>query len=120
MTQPTLFDAPSTRGASRKSDPATSRDAGRSMTGMVLRDQQALVLEAVAARGEANPHEVQTWLRAHERPCPERNAIGSRFRELTEMGMVRPEGTRPGPSGRGEQVVAVTDKGREWVAGRTE
>jgi hypothetical protein len=55
------------------------------MSGQTLRDQQALVLEAVACQERgANAHEVQTWLRAHGRPCPERNAIGTRFRELRD------------------------------------
>ena len=108
------FAAPATRGASRHDGPRTSRAAGRSMTGPILRDQQAVVLEAVAGCGRANAHDVQRWLAEHGRPLIERNGIGSRFRELRENGWLRllPDVQHE----RVGQVHEPTDAGRERLA----
>ena len=114
MTQPSLFDAPATRGASRASDPRTSRDAGRSMTGQVLRDQQALVLGCVGSTATA--WEITTTLlrRGHR---VQQNVVAKRLSELRELGLVRlTGGTRPGSSHRHQQVYALTERGREVAA----
>lgn len=119
--QPSLFDAPATRGASRASDPQTSRDAARSMSGEVLRDQQALVLGALAWHEDATAFELwgdlwQRFLPGHPRG-PKENVICKRLGELAEMGMVARTGdTRPGSSHRHQMVWRITDKGREAVA----
>lgn len=110
MSQPTLFDAPATRGASRQSDPATSREAARSVSGTVLRDQQALVLSAVGYAATA--YEVWERLSARGHRVKE-NVCSKRLGELRELGMVRLTGmTRPGSSSRPQQVFALTDEGR--------
>src|SRR5690554_4664785 len=118
---PTLFEAPATRGASRKTDPATSREAARSMSGHVLRDQQRLVLTGLAdccrVRGDGNAWEVWQTLTARGRVVKE-NVISKRLGELRSLGLVRVAGApRPGSSHRKQLVFVVTDKGREWLAG---
>lgn len=109
-----IFDIPATRGASRRSDPATSREAARSVSGEVLRDQQALVLGCI--RGDATAWEITTVL-LHRGHGVQQNVVAKRLTELRELGMVRLTGeTRPGVSHRRQQVWTVTDKGREAVA----
>lgn len=122
MAQPTLFDAPVTRGASRRSDPQSSRDAGRSMSGEVLRYQQALVLGlvaevAAAGEGDATAAEVaqHAW-EAHGLHL-QQNVAAKRLGELREKAMVRETGTRPGWTGRPCLRFALTAAGREWLAG---
>ena len=118
MTQASLFDyAPTTARAARTDGP-TQKAAAKAMSGHILRDQQAIVLEATAGCGVrgANAHEVQTWLRDRGRTAPERNAVGSRFRELSEKGLVRLDRTRPGPTGQPEKVYVATEIGRRVVA----
>ena len=122
MAQPSLFEAPATRGASRRSDPQSSRDAGRSMSGEVLRDQQALVLRlvaevAAAGDGDATAAEVarHAWVR-HGLHL-QQNVAAKRLGELREKAMVREAGTRPGWTGRSCLCFALTAKGREWLAG---
>lgn len=116
--QQQLFGAPATRGASRRSDPHTSRDAGRSMSGDVLRDQQALVLGALSWHEDATAFELwgdlwQRFLPGHPRG-PKENVVARRLTELHEMGLIRLTGdTRPGSSSRRQQVWEITDKGRE-------
>ena len=122
MTQASLFDAPATRGASRASDPATSREAGRSMSGQVLRDQQALVLSALCAlhrrlcRG-GNAFEVQCHLGPR---APQQSVISKRLGELVERGMVEPFDHRPGPSSRQQIVYRPTREGSAWISSRGE
>lgn len=110
MSQPTLFDAPVTRGASRQSDPQTSRDAGRSVSGHVLRDQQRRVLAAVVRLGDATAWDVVSWLMS---PM-QQNVASKRLGELAEMGAVELTGaTREGSSRRSLQVWRATDAGRD-------
>lgn len=116
MTQPTLFDAPATRGASRKSDPTTAVAAGRSMSGAHLRDQQRLVLHAAEVCGHwakgATAYEVWSLLNRQGNRIKE-NVVSKRLGELAELGMVRLTGaTRPGSSHRHQQVFEVTEDGR--------
>lgn len=103
MNQPTLFDAPATRGASRRTDPQTSRDAGRSMSGDVLRQQQALVLRGL---GHIDCTAYEVWLRLQDEPSrPKENVISKRLGELVDAGMVEPTGsTRPGSSHREQKA----------------
>lgn len=115
------FNAPATRGASRRSDPRTSVDAGRSLEGQPLRDQQALVLGAVVQMGDATAFEL--WEHLYARfiagypRSPKENVIARRLTELRELGMVRLTGeTRPGSSHRKQQVWAVTEAGRQATA----
>lgn len=111
MSQPSLFDAPAERGASRGSDPATSREAGRSMSGQVLRDQQALVLGSVSASGSTAWQVTCDLLRRGH--TVQQNVVAKRLGELRDLGMVRLTGeTRPGSSSRHLQVFALTDAGR--------
>lgn len=106
---PTLFDAPPTRGASRATDPATSRDAARSLSGPVLRDQQALVLRSVDWLIEASAWEIHCHLGYRV----QQNVVAKRLGELVDLGMVRFTGkTRPGSSHRLQRVYALTDAGR--------
>lgn len=112
--QPSLFDAPATRGASRKGDPSTSRAAGRSMEGH-LRDQQALVLVGLArlCRFGLGATAFEVW--AHLGAAKE-NVVSKRLGELEEMGMARRNGKeRPGSSHRSQKVWEVTERGRAWV-----
>lgn len=107
--QPSLFDAPVARGASRASDPATSRDAGRSMSGAVLRVQQRQVLRAVAWLGTATSYEVHRHLGYRV----QQNVAVKRLGELRELGLVRETGaTRPGSSKRSLLVFEATEDGR--------
>lgn len=86
-----------------------------------LREQQLRVFAAVCERndrhpGGANAWEVQCWLveRGEDRGI-QRNAIGSRFAELThEFGFLELVGEREGPSARMEDVYAPTPRGLEW------
>lgn len=123
--QPSLFDAPAERGASRQTDPVTSRGAGRSMSGEVLKDQQALVLGAIAtlARWGRTCTAWELWCYfetnfvtvSGEAPLrtPKENVISKRLGELRELGMVRETGeTRPGSSHRHQMVFTLTDAGR--------
>lgn len=107
-TQERLFEYGVTRGASRGTDPQTSVDAGRSMSGRILRDQQALVLRAVEWLEYATAWEVHCHLGYRV----QQNVCAKRLGELHELGLVRREGTRPGSSGRSLTIWAVTDAGR--------
>lgn len=110
-----LFSTPATRGASRQSDPWTSRDAGRSMAGDVLPAQQELVLRGF---GHIDSTAYEVWLRLQDNPsCPKENVISRRMGELRDVGYLRLTGkTRPGSSRRAQQVHELTEKGREWAA----
>lgn len=116
--QGTLFTSWPTTARARRTDGPTQKAAAKAMCGHILREQQAIVLEAVAGREihGANAHEVQTWLRDRGRNAPERNAVGSRFRELAEKGLVRLDRTRPGPTGQPEKVYRATEDGRKVAA----
>lgn len=123
MAQPSLFDAPATRGASRRREPQTSREAARSMSGHVLRDQQAFVLRVLASLADpanewkATAAEVARFaLVKHYRPL-QQNVAAKRLGELREKGLVREQGTRPGWTGRPCICFALTAAGREWLAG---
>lgn len=109
----TLFDYAATQGASRRSDPATSRDAGRSVSGPVLREQQGRVLAGLVSLGDATAWELTGWLNCGA-VCPvKENVVSKRLTELRENGWARLTGeTRPGSSHRLQQVHAVTDAGR--------
>lgn len=122
MQAPTLFDYAATQGRAGRHDGPTQKAAAKAMTGPILRDQQALVLEAIAGRDVrgANAHEVQTWLRDRGRNAPERNAIGTRCRELVDLGMIRLDRTRPGPTGQPEKVYVATEVGRRFIRERLE
>lgn len=79
------------------------------MDGQVLRDQQRLVLGAVAHLGTATAWEV------HSKVCTliQQNVVSKRLGELVELGMVRPTGaTRPGCSSRSQIVYEATEAGR--------
>jgi len=108
-TQERLFDYAASRGASRGTDPQTSRDAAHSMSGPVLRAQQALVLGAVEWLKYATAWEIHCHLGYRV----QQNVCAKRLGELAELGLVRRgKGTRPGSSGRSLTVWAVTDAGR--------
>lgn len=124
-TQPPLLDAPATRGSSRKRDPRTSRDAGRSMTGTILRDQQWMVLYFAdrAGRSRDGATAWETWVvgggHQHSHAIKE-NVISKRFGELRDLGLLRLTGeTRPGSSHRLQQVHVVTDAGAEVLRNRS-
>lgn len=115
---PTLFDAPATRGASRASDPSTSRDAARSMGGHILRDQQRQVLCAVVdvCRHHDGATAYEVWQQLDG--AVKENVIGKRLGELRERGMVRlTSAHRPGSSHRMQQVHALTEAARDLLAG---
>lgn len=116
MTQGTLFESLATRGSSRRSDPQTSVDAGRSMEGH-LRDQQSLVLRYL---GHLDMTAYEVWLRMRDEPAqPKENVVSKRLGELVDAGMLRLTGqTRPGSSSREQRVYAVTDKGAAWLRER--
>src|SRR5690554_2491050 len=118
MVEPTLFDAPATRGSSRRSDPATSRDAGRSISGPVLRDQQRHVLNFASRFRTFTAWEV--WKANHDDAlCPKENVISKRLGELVDLRMIRDTAdTRPGSSCRQQKVYALTPMGSAWVEGR--
>lgn len=63
----------------------------------------------------ANAFELQAWLtsRGLDRGI-ERNAIGSRFRELQKQGLVEQVAERQAPTGKPEKVFAPTARGMEW------
>lgn len=116
------FDAPATRGASRASDPATSREAGRSMQGKALKQQQEDVLRAARRTGrDFTAYEVWSYMERTFTRRPDgsvvgpikENVISKRLGELRDLGLMRLTGTtRPGSSYRGQQVHAVTEAGR--------
>ena len=112
-----LFDAPASRGASRSDGPQTSRDAGRSIAGDVLRSQQSLVLRGL---GHIDCTAYEVWLRLQDEPSrPKENVVSKRLGELVDAGMLRPTGkTRPGSSSREQKVYELTDKGREFIRER--
>lgn len=118
--QPSLFDTQASRGASRRSDPQTSRDAGRTMAGPVLADQQALVLHALDVYcrwgDDATAYELWTFLTEHGNRIKE-NVLSKRLGELRERGWARETGaTRPGSSSRSQMAYAITDAGRaRWA-----
>jgi hypothetical protein len=119
-----LFQYAATRGASRADGPATSREAGRSLDGQVLRDQQSLVLRGVVSadwpgrKDGATAWEV--WCELRSRPdCPKESVVSKRLGELAAAGMLRrTDQTRPGSSSRGQFVYALTTAGRRWDAMR--
>lgn len=112
--QPTLFDAPATRGASRTRDPQTSRAAGRSMEGQPLRSQQALVLGALP--GDFTAYEVAEVLWSRGRRI-QQGVVAKRLGELRDLGFVRLTGaTRPGASARQCQVYRRTEAGQAVLA----
>lgn len=119
--QLSLLDVPATRGASRKSDPATSREAGRSMSGHVLRDQQARVLGPFGPLGTATAYEVTGWLNVGSVFAPiKENVVSKRLGELVELGMLLRTGeTRPGSSSRAQKVYTLTVAGREYLRDRS-
>lgn len=111
-----LFAAPATRGASRSTDPQTSRDAGRSMSGAVLGDQQMQVLGAIGV--DATAYEIAECLWARGSRI-QQNVVARRLTDLRENGWVRLTGeTRPGSSARQQLVFAVTAAGRDVLAAR--
>lgn len=118
MNEPTLFDYAPTQGSVRSTDPQTSIDAARSMTGRVLCDQQELVLRAL---GHIDCTAYEVWLRLQDEPArPKENVISRRLTDLRMAGMLELTGTtRPGSSNRGQQVHRVTDKGREFLRDRS-
>lgn len=117
-TQERLFDYATTRGASRATDPWTSVEAARSMSGPVLRDQQVLVLRGL---GHLDCTAYEVWLRLQDDPCrPKENVVSKRLGELVDAGMLRPTGkTRPGSSHREQKVYELTEQGREWLRDRS-
>ena len=115
--QVSLLDASATRGSSRRSDPQTSRDAGRSVADDVLRDQQALVLAAVGTLTDATAWEVTGWINCGAVKPIQQNVVAKRLGELRERGFVWwTGGTRPGSSHREQRVYALTAKGERWRA----
>jgi hypothetical protein len=97
---PTLFDAPPTRGASRKSDPATSRDAAKTVR---LKDRKREVIESMTRLGgTVTASQIQHDLAAHGL-IRESGSIRSRLSQLRENGLVQPVGVRrvPKPLGTG-------------------
>lgn len=117
---PSLFDAPSTP-AVRVSDPSTSVAAARSLTGPVLRREQARVLVGLAeidrCDGDgATPHDLAMRL-AYTGSSPPENCLASRLSELDRAGLVERAGdTRPGGSGRAQRVARLTEAGRVALA----
>lgn len=119
--QGSLFDAPVERGASRQADPWTSREAGRSMSGAVLRAQQALVLEAVA---QAAPRLDLNCVNAYEvvrhlgERAPQQSVVSKRIGELVDLGLLAETGiARPGGSNRLCLCYRVTPLGNRWLVG---
>lgn len=113
-----LFDAPATRGASRRNGPETSRDAGRSVSGHVLRDQQALVLSAV--RGGSTAYEAWHHLVGTTSYLLKENVVSKRLGELEDRGVLRrTDERRPGSTGRMQIVFVLTDAGRAYLADRS-
>lgn len=122
MNQLGLFDAPITRGGTRKTSRQTSVDAARTMSGVILRDQQRKVLQVVEACAYgATAFEVAVQLGLQQ------NVMAKRLSELGEMGLTfRRTGqigsetvceSRPGGSGRRCDVWRVTGTGRARLAG---
>lgn len=97
---------------SRATDPATSVEAGATMTGAVVNDQQRLVLDALdLLHGTfgVTAWEVVRWS-GHNL---QQNVIAKRCTELRELGLIVDSGhTRPGSSGRRLICWTVTDAGR--------
>lgn len=87
------------------------------MAGNVLRDQQALVLDAVSRLGDATAWEVTGWINCGAIRPIQQNVAGKRLGELVDLGMVRETGgTRRGSSHRLLKVYALTERGRAWRA----
>lgn len=91
MTQASLFDAPVTAAPSRRSDPATSRVAGKELP---LRPRQAEVIEALRHIAvSATADDVKKCLSEHGL-IRERNECASRLSELERLGRVRKVGVK--------------------------
>lgn len=121
MIEPSLFDAPAAP-AVRVSDLSTSHGAARSLTGPVLRREQARVVIGLAeidrCGGDgATPHELAMRLAYGRSPSAPENCLASRLSELDRAGLVHRAGdTRPGGSGRQQRVARLTEAGRAAVA----
>lgn len=120
--EPTLFDAPATRGRFRKDGPASSRRSGESMFGQHLRNQQILVLVGLVHRQRrlcngANAWETSCELVERGAKPPAINAIGTRFGELCDENLIEHlEGQdRPGESSRPQKVFRPLQRGFEWA-----
>jgi hypothetical protein len=111
-----LFDAPATRGTSRKRDRATSQAAARSMEGEHLTDQQRQVLEVVS----------RAWIGATAYECAvelgfQQSVMSRRIKDLIELGLARYDGEeRPGGSGRMCSVAVCTERGLDFLSGVVE
>jgi hypothetical protein len=93
MTAPTLFDA-----AARVTDPSTSQRSA-------IEDRSTLeldVLSAIRAAGWAGATTDDVWHRLNGIARP--NSVARRITSLRKAGLVESPGTRPGDSGRPQQV----------------
>lgn len=113
--QATLFDAPPTAAPSRRSDPVTSKMAGKALP---LRVRQQEVVHALRWIGvSATADDVKQCLAEHGLQR-ERNEVASRLSELADPErwpqgpLVRRVGVRPNQKGRNVATFALTEQGR--------
>ena len=96
--EPTLFDAPAMHGASRKTDPQTSKDAARTVH---MKERKREVIEALTRlRWPATARQVQQDMAAHG-IHRERGAVASRLSQLEHDHLVAKVGVRNVPTSAG-------------------
>lgn len=114
QTGPSLFDYQATAGRSRRTDPATSRSAARSIN---LKERKREVLAAMRRlEAPSTARQIQQDMHRHD-VSRERGAVASRLSQLEHDGMVRKVGvcqipTEQGGTGRAECTWALTDAGK--------
>lgn len=98
VSQLDLFDAPATRGAHRRSDPATSISAARSVNTQRQRDQ---IMRQLLGSSEGMTADD---LAAGMRPRPHRSSVASRLALMADDGLVYAFGQRVNDNHRPVQV----------------
>lgn len=99
----------------RPDDPATSHEAGATMVGTPLRDQQALVLRTIDRidRGASAAGATAFEVARYHLGRIQQNVAAKRCTELRELGLIEDSGTvRTGSSCRLLTVWLLTDAGR--------